>query len=97
MSQAETYLIKGTQLYERICAQSSATEAITPQPRCLTLSFDLFCILIEYTALVDRLHFGKGPTVEELLCSDELLFDTGEHQLTIKVDFFASPDTMVIA
>lgn len=97
MSQAETYLIKGSQLYERICTQSSTTKATAPQPRCLTLSFDLFCILIEYTALVDRLNSGKGPTVEELLCSGELLFDTGEHQLMVRVDFFASPDTMVIA
>jgi hypothetical protein len=97
MSQAESYLMKGAELYERIYAQSAAAVDNVPPPTRLTLSFDLFCLLVEYTSLVHRLNIGEGPAVEELLCSDALYFETRERQLSVGVDFFASPDTIVVS
>ena len=95
MSQAETYLLKGTQLYERICALSASIEAEQPQTK-LILSFDLYCLLLEYTSLVGRLNSGDAATVNELLTYDELMFDTGNYHLLVSVDFFASQDTILI-
>lgn len=95
MSQAETYLLKGTQLYERICALSASLEAKQPQTK-LILSFDLYCLLLEYTSLVGRLNSGDAATVNELLAYDELMFDTGNDHLLVSVDFFASQDTILI-
>lgn len=97
MSHAETYLFKGTQLYERICALSAAMEPSGRQQFRLVLSFDLYCLLLEYTALVGRLNSEAGTEVEELFHYDDLMFDTGNYHLAITVDFFASPDTIAIS
>ncbi len=96
MSHAETYLLKGTQLYERICDLSSRIESEIQDQTKLILSFDLYCLLLEYTSLVGRLNSGDATTVDDLLTYDELMFDTGDYHLLISIDFFAPPDTVVI-
>jgi hypothetical protein len=96
MSQ-ETYLFKGTQLYERICALSASMESSGREQSKLLLSFDLYCLLLEYTALVGRLNSVGGAEVEELFQYDDLIFDTGNNHLAIAVDFLASPETIIIS
>lgn len=96
MSEAESFLVRGTQLYERICAQTLATESTAQRPSQLTLSFDLFCILVEYTVLIDRLNSGMASTIEELFSSDDLLFDAGSVQLVVGVDFFLPQNTIIV-
>ncbi len=95
MSHAETYLLKGTQLYERICGLSASLESTEPQTK-LVLSFDLYCLLLEYTSLVGRLNAGDAATVDELLTYDELMFDTGSYHLLVSIDFFSPSDTIII-
>lgn len=95
MSQTETYLLKGTQLYERICTLSASLEPKELQTK-LVISFDLYCLLLEYTSLVGRLSAGDAATVDELLTYDELMFDTGNYHLLVSIDFFAPSDTIMI-
>ena len=96
MTTAESVLIRGNSLHERVASISSALDAqLAPQAR-LLLSFDLYCVLLEYTALVGQLNLAKGQTVRELLSYDDLVFDTGLHKLVVTVDFFSPSDSLQI-
>jgi hypothetical protein len=97
MSHAETYLVKGTQLYERICAEAASRPQGSPPPTKVSLSFDLFCLLAEYTALVEGLQKGNPTTMHDLLASEDLMLDTGTYQLAVCIDFFLPPNTMRVS
>jgi hypothetical protein len=96
MTTAESVLVRGNNLHERVDSISSTFDAqLAPQSR-LLLSFDLYCVLLEYTALVGQLNLSRGQSIEELLSYDELIFDTGLHKLTVSVDFFGPADSLQI-
>jgi len=96
MTTGENVLVRGNSLHERVASISSALDAqLAPQEK-LLLSFDLYCVLLEYTALVGKLNLSEGQTVEELLSYDELVFDTGLHKLVVSVDFFSPADSLQI-
>jgi len=96
MTTAENVLLRGNNLHERVASMSSTLDAqLAPQNK-LFLSFDLYCVLLEYTALVSQLNLSQGQSVEELLSYDELVFDTGLHKLTVSVDFFSPADSLQI-
>jgi hypothetical protein len=96
MTTAENVLLRGTSLHDRVVSISSALDAQLAPQTTLWLSFDLYCVLLEYTALVGQINFAEGQSVEELLSYDELVFDTGVHKLTVAVDFFGPADTLQI-
>jgi hypothetical protein len=97
MSETEQLLLKGTQLHERICALSSYMEMESRQQTKLLISFDLYCVMMEYSALLARFDSTGGETLEDLLDYEDLVFDTGHTSLNVSIDFFASPNTISIS
>lgn len=96
MKTAEYLLVRGTHLNERVVGLSHSLDTqLAPQAR-LVLSFDLYCVLLEYTVLVSQLSLAEVQTVEELLSYDDLIFDTGVHKLIVSVDFFSPANSMQI-
>jgi hypothetical protein len=97
MSHAETYLVKGAQLYERICSEAASHPPGAPPPTKVALSFDLFCLLAEYTALVEGLQKEHSLTMHELFTAEDLMLDTGAYQLAVCIDFFLPPNTIHVS
>jgi hypothetical protein len=96
MKTAEYVLVRGNNLNERVISLSESLDTqLAPQSR-LVLSFDLYCVLLEYTVLVGQLNLTDGQTVEELLGYDDLIFDTGLHKLIVSVDFFSPTNSVQI-
>jgi hypothetical protein len=96
MTTVENVLVRGSQLHDRVAALSNSLDSqLAPQNR-LVLSFDLYCILIEYTALLGQLSLEQGQTVPELMHYDDLIFDTGLHKLAVSVDFFGPSNSVQI-
>ncbi len=96
MKTAEYLLVRGNHLNERIIALSQSLDTqVAPQGK-LVLSFDLYCVLLEYTVLVGQLNLTGAQSVEELLAHDDLIFDTGIHKLIVSVDFFSPANSVQI-
>jgi hypothetical protein len=96
MTTVEAVLVRGNQLHERVAALSNSLDSqLAPQSK-LVLSFDLYCVLLEYTALMGQLNLENGQTVAELLHCDALIFDTGIHKLGVSVDFFGPTNSVQI-
>ena len=92
----ENVLSRGALLNERVAALSHSLDSqLAPQSK-LLLSFDLYCTLLEYTALIGQLTLSDGQSVEDLLAYDDLIFDTGMHKLVVQVDFFCPPNSVQI-
>ena len=96
MTTVESVLVRGNQLHERVAALSNSLDSqLAPQDK-LVLSFDLYCLLLEYTSLMGQLSLENGQTVPELLTYDDLIFDTGVHKLAVSVDFFGPSNSVQI-
>jgi hypothetical protein len=96
MTTVESVLVRGNQLHERVGALSHSLDSqLVPQSK-LVLSFDLYCLLLEYTALMGQLSLEHGQTVAELLTYEDLEFDTGVHRLGVSVDFFGPMNSVQI-
>ncbi len=83
-----------------ICAQINALSAWTdqqsrPQNR-LVVSSDVYWILLEYTVYIHALQGTEGHTLEEYVRTDDLVYDTGPHQLDVHLDFFLPPQSFRI-
>lgn len=92
----ETLLSKALELCTYInTISASMAEGMRTREK-LVLSFDLYCLLLEYTAYVKTLSDEKPQTVEELLLCDDLLFDSQDRQLEVQIDFFLPPNSVVI-
>ena len=97
MTTVENVLVRGSHLHERVAALSSSLDSqLAPQSK-LVLSFDLYCLLLEYTALMGQLNLEHCQTVAELLTYDDLEFDTGVHKLGVFVDFFGPMNSVQIS
>lgn len=97
MTTVESLLVRGNQLHERVAALSLSLDSqLAPQAR-LVLSFDLYCLLLEYTVLMGQLNLDHHQTVEELLSYDDLVFDTGIHKLCVSIDFFGPSNSVQIS
>ncbi|HTY09812.1 MAG TPA: hypothetical protein VMF88_01960 [Bacteroidota bacterium] len=62
----------------------------------LVLSFDLYCLLLEYTFYLKGLSDTNPNTIEELIVCDDLLFETPNRQLEVNVDFFLPANTVIV-
>ena len=92
----EEVLVKGVQIQQRISSLSNMLDSQVAHQEGLTLSFDVYCALLDYTVLMNNTHSNRGLLLQELLMKEDLLFDTGRHQLRISVDFFSSKNTIQI-
>ncbi len=83
-----------------ICAQINALSAWTDQQdrphNRLVVSSDVYWILLEYTVYIHALQGTEGHTLEEYVRTDDLVYDTGRHQLDVSLDFFLPPRTFRI-
>jgi hypothetical protein len=97
MSGSETVIVRGSQLHERICALSSFMDSVVSRQERLLMSFDLYCILLEYSALLGKFDVAEKLTVDQLIGYDQLIFDTGGQKLVVEVDFFAPQNSLMIS
>ncbi|MDH3251265.1 MAG: hypothetical protein OEM41_00660 [Ignavibacteria bacterium] len=97
MSNSEAVILKGSQLHERVCTLSSFMESVITNQETLVLSFDLYCVLLEYSVLLGKFDVIEKLSVEQLIMYDQLVFDTGSHKLIVNVDFFAPQNSITIS
>ena len=97
LSDSEAVILKGSQLHERICALSTFMDSVVNRQDNLVLSFDLYCILLEYSVLLGKFDVTEKLSVDQLIDYDQLIFDTGAQKLLVIVDFFAPLNSVTIA
>ena len=93
----EALLTKALELCTYInTISSSMDESGKTKPK-LILSFDLYCLLLEYTVYLKGLGDPNSGSIEDLILCDDLLFETPQRQLEVRVDFFLPVNTVTIA
>jgi len=97
LSDSEAVILKGSQLHERICALSTFMDSVVTRQENLVLSFDLYCVLLEYSVLLGKFDVTEKLSVDQLIDYDQLIFDTGAQKLLVIVDFFAPQNSVTIA
>ncbi len=97
LSDSEAVILKGSQLHERICALSTFMDSVVNRQDNLVLSFDLYCVLLEYSVLLGKFDVTEKLSVDQLIDYDQLIFDTGGQKLLVIVDFFAPQNSVTIA
>jgi hypothetical protein len=75
-----------------VCARINALSAWArgqqhPHHR-LVVSFDVYCLLLEYTVYMQQLHGGDGHSLEEYIHFDDLLYEAEGMPLDVRIDFF---------
>ena len=93
----EALLTKALELCTYINTISSSMDGPQKGTRRLVLSFDLYCLLLEYTVYLKGVSESNPNTMEELILCDDLLFETPQRQLEVHVDFFLPANTVTIA
>ena len=96
MSSEEEVLVKGVHIQKRISTLSALLDDQIQHQERLTLSFDVYCALLDYTVLMNQEKPNKDLLLQELLLKEDLIFDTGRHQLFITLDFFLPQNTIRI-
>ncbi len=89
-------LVKGMHIQQRISNISVLLDSLLENQERLSLSFDVYCSLLNYTVLMNNTHPNRSLLLQELLLKEDLLFDTGKHQLFITIDFYAFHDSITI-
>jgi|SRR5208283_269388 len=92
----EALLTKALELCTYINTISASCDKEAKEKPKLILSFDLYCLLLEYTVYLKGLSDTNPSTVEELIFCDDLLFETPNRQLEVRVDFFLPPNTVTV-
>ncbi len=59
----------------------------------VVLSFDLYCLLLEYSILGGQIHLAEEYHLEDLLFCDDLMIETPHRQLQVVIDFLAHPNS----
>jgi hypothetical protein len=91
MENNESLLTKASDICSYINALSEHYAVHHRQQKKLIVSFDVYCLLLEYTALLNQTHQNGGSSsLEELIVTPDLIYETKKHQLTVCVDFFSS-------
>ncbi len=96
VSGVEALLTKALELCTYINTISASCGKEAKEKPKLILSFDLYCLLLEYTVYLKGLSDSNQSSVEELLLCDDLLFETPDRQLEVRVDFFLPPNTVAV-
>ena len=96
MTPDETMFTKAVEFCTQIHTMSSMADfSHLPQSR-LVVSFDVYCVLLEYTMFLQRMRPDEGFTLEEYLQCDDLVFDANGHRLDVRIDFFLPPQSVQI-
>ncbi len=92
----EAILEKGVKLCTQINDLSDLLEEQNELQSILIVSFDVYCTLLEYTVYLHQFDSASGSTVEDFLRSDDLVFETNNRRLDVKVDFFLPNNSVYI-
>ena len=92
----EDLFTKAVDLCTQIHSLSTKAEFDNRQQKQLIVSFDVYCVLLEYTVFLQNMRAETGMTLEEYLCCDDLVFDANGHRLDVRVDFFLMPGSIHI-
>jgi hypothetical protein len=96
MTPQEDLFTKAVELCTQIHSLSMKAEDATQPQKRLIVSFDVYCVLLEYTIFLQTMRAESGMTLEEYLQCDDLVFDANGHRLDVRVDFFLSPGSILI-
>jgi hypothetical protein len=97
MENNESLLTKASDICSHINAMSEFYAAQHRPQKKLIVSFDVYCLLLEYTALLNHTHRnGESSSIEELISTPDLVYETKKHQLSVCVDFFQPPGSVEI-
>lgn len=84
----EAFLLRAVELCTEINALSSWMELQhRPQQR-LVVSFDVYCVLLEYTVYVRQAAGTAVHSFEEYVRFDDLLYEADGRPLDVRIDFF---------
>jgi hypothetical protein len=75
---------------------STKAEDANQRQQQLVVSFDVYCVLLEYTIFLQNMRAESGMSLEEYLRCDDLVFDANGHRLDVHVDFFLSQGSIQI-
>lgn len=89
-------LIRGMQLNNRIVDTVKSLPGTRPRHAELILSFDLYCLLMEYFILLYHRDEGVNESLYSLLSYDDLEIQVGSQSLKVSVDFFAPINSLHI-
>lgn len=94
--QGNAILARGLDLCAQISHMSMQAERLLQPQQSLTVSFDVYCDLLEYSLYLQSYSGETAPTLEDYLRADDLLFETNGRKLTIRVDFFLPSNSIII-
>ena len=92
----EDLFTKAVELCTQIHSLSAKADFADRQQHQLIVSFDVYCVLLEYTLFLQNLRAETGMTLEEYLRCDDLVFDANGQRLDVQVDFFLLPGSIHI-
>jgi hypothetical protein len=83
-----------------LCAQINALsswsrEQLRPHRR-LVVSFDVYCILLEYTVYMQHVQGSENHSLEEYIQFDDLLYEAEGFPLDVRIDYFLPPNSVRI-
>jgi hypothetical protein len=89
MEKRESLLTKASDICSYINTLSEHVATQHRRQKKLIVSFDVYCLLLEYTALLNHTQQNGGSSsLEELIDIPDLVYETKKHQLAVCVDFF---------
>jgi hypothetical protein len=92
----DAILSKGVELCAQINDLSEQVERQQREQSTLVVSFDVYCALLEYTVYLHRYDALASSSLEDYLCSDDLVFEANNRRLDVHVDFFLSANSIQI-
>ncbi|GEM_PF-2309061 len=95
-SQSTLLFLKGLHLNNRILELTKNVHTKSPGKQKIKLSFDLFCVLIEYFVIINNDEENIDLTIEELLSQDSLQVEVGAVTYTLEVNFFSPSNTLIV-
>jgi hypothetical protein len=97
MTSPDTVLfLKGLELNNRILDLSHSVKANGKLGNKLILSFDLYCLIIKYFLLLYHEPEDINASLEEILLDDNLQIEVSDLSLTLEVNFFSPPNTVIL-
>jgi hypothetical protein len=91
MTHPETLLTKATDICAQINLLSSLMEAQGKKQSRLVLSFDVYCVLLEYTAYLNPALQSEEDVriAEEMIIANDFVYETQKQKLAVQIDFFS--------
>jgi hypothetical protein len=91
-------LSRATDYCSQINLLSTLLDAQEKEQHTLVLSFDVYCTLLEYTAHLNPALETEEDVMsaEQMIITNDFLFETPHHKLAVRVDFFSLPGVIDI-